>query len=64
MRNLPFGILILAYLIIGWIPYVGPFSVLLITMAVFAYEAMLVYNEEKGLRFGDRIADTMVVGVD
>ncbi len=64
MRNLPFGILILAYLIIGWIPYVGPFSVILITLAVFAYEAMLVYNEEKGIRFGDRIADTMVIGVD
>jgi uncharacterized RDD family membrane protein YckC len=63
LRNLPFGLLILAYIIIGWIPYVGPFSVTLIALAVVAYEAMLVYNDEKGIRFGDRIADTMVVGV-
>ncbi len=64
MRNVPFGLLVLAYIIIGWIPYVGPFSVLLISVAVFAYEGMLVYNDEKGIRFGDRLAETMVIGVD
>jgi uncharacterized RDD family membrane protein YckC len=61
LRNLPLGILILAYLVIGWIPYVGVFSVVLVGLAVVAYEAMLVYNDEKGIRFGDRIAETMVI---
>jgi uncharacterized RDD family membrane protein YckC len=64
LRNLPFGVLILAYLIIGWIPYAGPLTVVLVALAVIAFEVMLVYNDEKGIRFGDRIADTMVVEVD
>lgn len=64
VRNVPFGVLLLAYIIIGWIPYVGLFSVLIIAVAVAAYEAMLVYTDEKGIRFGDRIAETMVVSAD
>jgi uncharacterized RDD family membrane protein YckC len=62
LRNLPLGLLVLAYIVIGWIPYIGTFSVVLVALAVVAYESMIVYNDERGIRFGDRIADTMVVG--
>ncbi len=61
LRNSEFAVLLVAYLLIGWVPYIGPFVVLLISIAAVAYEAMLVTNDEFGIRFGDKIASTMVV---
>lgn len=61
IRNAVFGLLIGVYFILGWIPYVGKVLVFLAWAAVTAIEMILVYADENGARFGDRIAGTMVV---
>lgn len=61
LRNGIFSLLIVAYLIIGWIPYIGKFLVVIVSAAVIFMEALVVYNDEKGIRMGDRIARTMVI---
>lgn len=61
IRNSPFGALILLYIIIGWIPYLGPLIVAIAAAAVAVFECALIYTDERGLRFGDRIAGTQVV---
>ncbi|MBI5560667.1 MAG: RDD family protein [Deltaproteobacteria bacterium] len=61
LRNGIFSLLIVAYLILGWIPYVGKFLVAVVGAAVVLIEALVVYNDEKGIRAGDRLARTMVV---
>ncbi|MBI5234384.1 MAG: RDD family protein [Deltaproteobacteria bacterium] len=60
-RNSPFGAIVAVDFVFGWIPYAGIAIVFLFAGAVLAYEAMLAYNDPKGLRIGDRIADTEVV---
>jgi len=61
LRNSSFALLIAAYFVLGWIPYVGKFLVVLAAGAVIFTEAAVVYNDENGIRFGDKIAGTMVV---
>ena len=61
IRNSPFGGLILLYIIIGWIPYLGPLIVAIAAVVVAVLECALIYTDERGLRFGDRIAGTQVV---
>ena len=61
IRNSPFGALILLYIIIGWIPYLGPLIVAIAAAAIAVFECALIYTDERGLRFGDRIAGTQVV---
>ena len=64
IRNLIFALLFVAYLLIGWIPYLGKVLVAVVGIAVIVCEAALIYNDEKGMRFGDRLAETMVVAVE
>lgn len=61
IRNAIFALIIVAYFLIGWIPYLGTFVVALAAIAIFFTEAAIVYNDGKGVRFGDRIAKTMVI---
>lgn len=61
VRNSVFGVLILVYLLIGWIPYIGKLLTFLLWTAVAAVEMILIYTDDIGARFGDRIAGTMVV---
>lgn len=62
-RNMVFGVLILWYVIVGWIPYIGTVLVFLASAAVLGIEVMLIYSDTKGARFGDRIAGTVVVAI-
>ncbi len=61
IRNSVFGIALASFILIGWIPYLGkPLAFILLAAAVVA-EMALIYTDESGSRFGDRIAGTMVV---
>ena len=60
-RNSPFGTIVAVNFVFGWMPYAGVVIVFLFAGAVLAYEAMLAYNDPRGLRIGDRIADTEVI---
>jgi uncharacterized RDD family membrane protein YckC len=62
VRNAPFAILLIAYLLIGWIPYVGKFVVIVAAIAYVVYEVMQMNVD--GLRLGDRLARTRVIDVD
>lgn len=61
IRNSVFGALIIWYLIVGWIPYIGKLFVAIVWAVVIAVEALLIYADESGARFGDRLAKTRVV---
>jgi hypothetical protein len=61
LRNMEFSALIIWHLVVGWIPYVGKPLTVLAWGAVVALEIALIYNDERGARFGDRIAGTAVV---
>lgn len=61
IRNAPFGILVALWYLIGWVPYIGKLFVVLACMAVAGIEMVLIYTDELGARFGDRIAGTAVV---
>ncbi len=62
IRNGSFGILIALWFVIGAIPYIGKFIVLLGWAAVVATDLFMINADESGARFGDRLADTLVVG--
>ena len=59
-RNGFFGAIVAACYLLGWIPFVSMITNLLFILVVF-YEALAVYKDAEGIRFGDRIAETMVV---
>ena len=61
LRNAEFGVLIAIYFILGWIPYLGIVIVFLSWAAVLGIEMALIYSDELGERFGDRIAGTIVI---
>jgi len=61
IRNGDFGAMVLWYMLVGWIPYVGKLLAALAWIAVVAIELMLIYTDDAGSRFGDRIAGTTVV---
>jgi uncharacterized RDD family membrane protein YckC len=55
IRNLPFAVAHVAFAV----PYVG----WLISIAIFAFEAVLIVGNEQGRRFGDEVAGTQVLDV-
>ena len=55
IRNLPFAVAQVAFAI----PYVG----WLISIAIIAFEAVLIVGNEQGRRFGDEVAGTQVLDV-
>ena len=55
IRNLPFAVAHVAFAV----PYVG----WLISIAIIAFEAVLIVGNEQGRRFGDEIAGTQVLDV-
>jgi uncharacterized RDD family membrane protein YckC len=55
IRNLPFAVAQVAFAV----PYVG----WLISIAIIAFEAVLVVGNEQGRRFGDEVAGTQVLDV-
>jgi uncharacterized RDD family membrane protein YckC len=61
IRNAVFGLLIVLWVVVGLIPYVGKVLVALIGAAAVAAEMLLIYTDDTGARFGDRIAGTLVV---
>lgn len=62
IRNAEFGALIFLYISLSWIPYAGKLIVVAASLAVAALEiGLIVTDEASGARFGDRIAETMVV---
>lgn len=60
-RNSPFAVLIIFCYIVCWIPYLGKLLGAAAFVAVFAVEIALIYTDDLGARFGDRIARTLVV---
>lgn len=63
IRNSPFAVLIIFFYMVGWIPYLGKLLEAAATLAVFGIEIALIYTDDMGARFGDRIARTLVVPV-
>lgn len=61
IRNSPFGIFILFSFLVGWIPYLGVVLRAAAFLAIFGIEIALVFTDDHGARFGDRIAGTIVV---
>lgn len=61
IRNSPFAVFIIFSYLVGWIPYLGVLLKAAAFLAVFGIEIALVFTDERGARFGDRIAETMVV---
>ena len=55
IRNLPFGVAQVVFAV----PYVG----WLISVAIIAFEAVLILGNEQGRRFGDEVAGTQVLDV-
>lgn len=55
IRNLPFAVAQVAFAI----PYVG----WLISIAIIAFEAVLIVGNEQGRRFGDEVAGTQVLDI-
>lgn len=62
-RNSPFAVLVIFFYLVGWIPYLGKLLEVAATLAVFGIEIALIYTDDMGARFGDRIARTLVVPV-
>lgn len=60
IRNSPFALLIVFWFLVGWIPYLGKLLFLAAALVVGAFELVLVYTDERGARFGDRVAGTVV----
>lgn len=61
LRNAVFGLLIGFWFAVGWIPYLGKVIVAVVWAAVVGVEMMLIYTDDAGARFGDRIAGSLVV---
>ena len=53
IRNLPFAVAQLAFAV----PYVG----WIVSVAIMAFEAVLIFGNEQGRRFGDEVAGTQVL---
>lgn len=64
IRNSPFGLLVAFFYLVGWIPYLGVVLQVAAFLAVFATEISLMLTDERGARFGDRVASTLVVARD
>lgn len=64
IRNSPFAVFILFSFLVGWIPYLGVVLRAAAFLAIFGIEIALVFTDEHGARFGDRIAETIVVPVN
>lgn len=61
IRNSVFGAALASFILIGWIPYLGKLLAFVLLAATVVAEAILIYTDDSGSRFGDRIAGTMVV---
>lgn len=61
IRNSPFAVFVLFSYLVGWIPYLGAILKAAAFLAIFGIEIALVFTDEHGARFGDRIAETLVV---
>lgn len=61
VRNALFGALVISYSLLGLIPYIGKLTVFVAAALVVVAEAALIYTDESGQRFGDRLAGTLVV---
>jgi len=60
LRNIPFGLILIFY----FIPYLKWILIPTLGLAIVVIEALAVYEDAGGLRWGDRIAHTMVVYED
>ncbi len=63
-RNFLFAVPFALFVVVGWIPYVGGLLVVLAGSVVVLLELYTLYEDERGLRIGDRLAVTMVVKKD
>jgi len=61
IRNAEFALLIALWFAISAVPYIGPLIVAICWIAVVAVELILIYTDDTGARFGDRIAGSLVV---
>jgi uncharacterized RDD family membrane protein YckC len=61
IRNSPFAVLLIFFYLVGWIPYLGKLLEAAAFLAVFGIEIALIYTDDLGARFGDRIARTLVI---
>ncbi len=61
LRNSPFAALIVFFFLVGWIPYLGKLLEAAALLAVFGIEIALIFTDDLGARFGDRVARTIVV---
>jgi uncharacterized RDD family membrane protein YckC len=63
LRNSPFAVLVIFFYLVGWIPYLGKLLEAAAFLAVFGIEIALIFTDDLGQRFGDRVARTLVVPV-
>lgn len=61
IRNSVFGAALASFILIGWIPYLGRLLAFILLAAAVIGETVLIYTDDSGSRFGDRIAGTAVV---
>lgn len=61
IRNAVFAAVIIVYFTIGFIPYIGKLIALASVIAIGVMEVMLILNDKDGIRYGDKLAGTMVV---
>ncbi len=57
IRNAPIGVIFMLYLI----PFIGWFLALAGGLVILSFEAYFILSDEKGLRVGDHLANTIVV---
>ncbi len=61
IRNAVFAAVIVVYFTIGFIPYIGKLIALASVIAIGVMEVMLIFNDKDGIRYGDKLAGTMVI---
>ncbi len=63
-RNSLFAVPFVLCVVVGWIPYVGILLVAVAGVVVVLLEVYTMYEDDHGMRIGDRLAATMVIKKD
>ncbi len=61
IRNAPFAVGFLLYGVLRVIPFLGWVLSAIVTILIMFLEGLIIVGNDKGMRFGDEIARTMVV---
>jgi len=61
IRNAPLAVGFLLYGVLRFIPFLGWALSAVVTILIMSLEGLIIIGNDKGMRFGDEIAKTMVV---